>query len=72
MADEILGCERDESAAALIAVSAVLESLGRALICLDREFRVVHTSALLGEMIGADAVRSYQGRPVAQLLVVHT
>ncbi|HXH94571.1 MAG TPA: sigma 54-interacting transcriptional regulator [Thermoanaerobaculia bacterium] len=68
MADEILGCERSESAAALIAVSAVLESLGRALICLDREFRVVHTSARLGEMIGADAVRSYLGHPVAQLL----
>jgi len=68
MADEILGCERDESAAALIAVSAVLESLGRALICLDREFRVVHTSALLGEMIGVDAVRSYLGHPVSQLL----
>ena len=68
MAEETLWCEREESAAALIAVSAVLESLGRALICLDREFRVVHTSRLLGDMLGTDAVRWFDGRPVAQLL----
>jgi transcriptional regulator with PAS, ATPase and Fis domain len=61
-------CERDESVAALIAVSAVLESFGRVLICLDRGFRVVHTSPALAGMIGADAVRTLAGQPVAELL----
>ncbi|HEX7681300.1 MAG TPA: sigma 54-interacting transcriptional regulator [Thermoanaerobaculia bacterium] len=68
MSGEALWCEREESAAALIAVSAVLESLGRALICLDRDFRVVHTSMLLADMIGTDAAPKFDGHPVAQLL----
>ncbi len=45
----------------LIAVSAVFGSFGRALICVDPDFRVVHTSAGLGQL---DA----DGRPVAELL----
>ena len=67
MTDDVLWCERDESAAALIAVSTVLESLGRALICLDRDFRIVHTSSSLRELTGgADLV--LQHRPIAELL----
>ena len=68
MAEEILWCEHEESAAGLIAVSAVLESFGRVLICLDRQFRIVHTSPLLGDLIGTDAMQSLEGRPVAELL----
>ena len=41
-------CEREEhQSPALIAVSTVLESFGRALVCLDKDFRVVHVSDLL-------------------------
>jgi len=68
MTDDTRWCEREESAAALIAVSAVLESFGRVLICLDREFRIVHTSTLLEEMTGAITAESLIGQPVAALL----
>jgi transcriptional regulator with PAS, ATPase and Fis domain len=68
MAEESLWCEREESAAALVAVSAVLESFGRVLICLDRDFRVVHTSTRLAEIAGLDPTQSLDGRPVAGLL----
>ena len=68
MPDETIWCERPRTADALIAVSAVMESFGRVLICLDRDFRIIHTSSLLGGMIGDDAVRSLTGRPVAELL----
>jgi len=68
MTDETRWCEREESAAALIAVSAVLESFGRVLICLDRDFRIVHTSTLLEEMTGAITAESLIGQPVAALL----
>jgi transcriptional regulator with PAS, ATPase and Fis domain len=61
-------CERPPTAAALVAVSAVMESFDRMLICLDCDFRVVHTSSLLVEMIGAEAASALRGRPVAELL----
>ena len=50
--------ECEQSTAALIAVSAVMESFGRSLICLDRDFRIVHTSE----------TPAMDGRPVAELL----
>lgn len=65
---ESLWCERDESIAALIAVSAVLDSFHRVLICLDSNFRIVHASASLGQMIGQDAAAGLNGRPVQELL----
>jgi transcriptional regulator with AAA-type ATPase domain len=68
MANEIDWCAHEQSAAALTAVSAVLESFGRVLICLDRDFCVVHTSSLLDEIVGRDAARSLQGHPVEELL----
>ncbi|HXH41234.1 MAG TPA: PAS domain-containing protein, partial [Thermoanaerobaculia bacterium] len=70
MSEEPLACDREESASALLAVSAVMGSFGRMLICLDREFRVVHTSTLLGEILGMDAARALIGHPVAELLGV--
>jgi len=68
MADESIWCERPRTADALIAVSAVMESFGRVLICLDRGFRIVHTSSVLAGIIGADTVQTLTGRPVAELL----
>ncbi len=63
--DEMRWCDREISKAALMAVSAVLESFGRVLICLDRDFRVIHGSSLLTSIAGA---QSLAGRPVSELL----
>jgi len=65
---EPVWCERHDAAAALIAVGAVFDSFGRALICLDRDFRVIHTSTDLKDIAGDDAAQSLRGRPVAELL----
>jgi transcriptional regulator with PAS, ATPase and Fis domain len=54
--------------AALIAVSAVFESFERVLICLDANFRVVHTSALLDSIVGGSGAGRLVGHPVAELL----
>jgi transcriptional regulator with PAS, ATPase and Fis domain len=58
----------EESTAALTAVSAVFESLGRVLICLDADFRVVHASRSLVDLAGASIAKSIAGRPVEELL----
>jgi transcriptional regulator with PAS, ATPase and Fis domain len=68
MAEETLWCEREESIAALIAVSAVLDAFHRVLICLDSDFRIVHASGSLGRMIGEQNAAQLTGRPVAELL----
>jgi transcriptional regulator with PAS, ATPase and Fis domain len=68
MPDEAIWCEREPSIAALTAVSAVLESFGRVLICLDRDFRILHTSSMLAQLLGADGARALAGSPVAELL----
>jgi transcriptional regulator with PAS, ATPase and Fis domain len=67
MTDQALWCEREESAAALVAVSTVLESFGRALICLDRDFRIIHTSSSLRELTGG-ADLQLPGKSIALLL----
>lgn len=61
-------CERDQSAAALVAVSAVFESFGRVLVCLDRDFRIVHTSASIETMCGTKVRNDLERRPVIELL----
>ena len=61
-------CDRPDAAAALIAVSAVFRSIGRILLCLDSEFRVVHSSALLERFVGPETARTIVGKPVADLL----
>ncbi|HYM62279.1 MAG TPA: sigma-54 dependent transcriptional regulator [Thermoanaerobaculia bacterium] len=66
--EQTVWCEREESAAALMAVSAVFESLGRILLCLDESFRVIHTSGLLASVAGDEVTRSISGRPVEELL----
>jgi transcriptional regulator with PAS, ATPase and Fis domain len=61
-------CEPDAKSAAMSAVSAVLDSFRRVLICLDAQFRVIHASAALAELIGEDAATTLPGRPVQELL----
>ncbi|MGZ4778211.1 MAG: sigma-54 interaction domain-containing protein [Thermoanaerobaculia bacterium] len=68
MGEQTLWCERDESIAALVAVSAVFDSFHRVLICLDSGFRVVHASTSLERLIGEANAAQLAGRPVADLL----
>jgi transcriptional regulator with PAS, ATPase and Fis domain len=64
----VAACETNTATdAALVAVSAVFHSIGRALICLDADFNVVHASALLDQM-GGPGTRSIVGRPIGELL----
>ncbi len=62
-----VSCEPEQTLA-MIAIGAVFDSFHRVLICLDAEFRIVHTSASLGQLIGEDAVVSLTDRPVQELL----
>ncbi len=50
------------------AMSGVFESLGRALVCVDAEFRVVHASRGLDAIAGDGAVRALTGRPLEETL----
>ena len=52
----------------LAGVSTVFESLGRALICLNRSFQVVHASGGLEDLMGDGAVAAVLGRPVEEIL----
>ena len=63
-----VACEPPSTAAALVGVSAVFCSIGRVLICLDRDFRVIHASELLGKFAGSEVASSVVGHPVAELL----
>ena len=60
--------EPDVARATLAAVSSVFTSLGRHLLCLDENFRVVYASASVRELLGADSLGPLEGRPVADLL----
>ncbi len=48
-------------------LGVVFESLGRALICLGPDFRVVHASAGLDELLGGGAVEAILGRDAAEV-----
>jgi len=54
--------------AALAGVSTAFAALGRVFLCIDRQFRVVHASALLDQVAGTGTAHSLEGRPVAALL----
>ena len=60
--------ELDVARATLAAVSSVFASLGRHLLCLDENFRVVYASATVRELLGTDSLGPLEGRPVADLL----
>lgn len=61
-------CEEDRLMTALTAVSAVFGSLGRVLVCLDRGFRIVHTSSQLDSFFRPGASAEFVGRPASELL----
>ena len=62
-----VACDTDATAAALTAVSAVFNSIGRGLICLDAGFNVVHASASVEQITGT-AASAIVARPVSDLL----
>ncbi len=49
-------------------VSAAFASLGRVFVCLDRDFRVIHTSASMEAFLGPGADVAAAGRPIEHLL----
>jgi DNA-binding NtrC family response regulator len=54
--------------AAMHGVTRVLASVGRAFICLDPLFRIVHASPLLNEILGCGTSEALCGKPVEELL----
>ena len=53
---------------ALHGVTRVLASVGRAFVCLDADFRIVHASYLLDEILGEGVSRALIGRGIDELL----
>jgi len=51
-----------EERAAWAAVSAAFGSLGRAFVCVDADFRIIHGSYVLDEVFGAGAAQRVEGR----------
>jgi DNA-binding NtrC family response regulator len=60
--------EHDVARAAFGVVSAVFSSLGRHLLCLDENFRVLHASPSIRELLGGETFGPLEGRPVSDLL----
>ena len=54
--------------AALYGITRALASVGRAFICLDPSFTIVHASLLLDRILGEGASKALCGRPVEDLL----
>jgi DNA-binding NtrC family response regulator len=54
--------------AALHGITRALASVGRAFICLDPSFRIVHVSNLLNDFLGQNVADRLPGRPVEELL----
>ncbi len=54
--------------AALHGITRALASVGRAFICLDPSFRIVHVSTLLDEFLGCGIAAALRGRPIEELL----
>ena len=59
--------EQDVSRIAHAALSNVFTSLGRYLLCLDENFRVIHVSPSMRDLFGSETVGPIEGRPVAEL-----
>ncbi|HUV96044.1 MAG TPA: hypothetical protein VMV98_01120, partial [Acidobacteriaceae bacterium] len=53
---------------ALYGVTRVLASVGRAFVCLDSDFRIVHASYLLDDLLGSGISRALVGRGIEELL----
>ncbi len=56
--------------AALHGITRALASVGRAFVCLDSSFCIVHASHLLDNLLGAGTSIRLRGRPVEELLDV--
>lgn len=56
--------------AALHGITRALASVGRAFVCLDPSFNILHASELLDSLLGAGAAVAMRGRPVEELLGV--
>ena len=54
--------------AALHGITRALASVGRAFICLDPSFTILHASHLLDRFLGEGASKALCGRPVEELL----
>src|SRR5215470_1040544 len=54
--------------AALTAVTRALASIGRAFICLDLEFRIVHASKMLDKLLGEGTSERLPGRAIGEVL----
>jgi two-component system, NtrC family, response regulator AtoC len=49
-------------------VSAAFAALGRVFICLDAEYRIIHASQMLDDVLGPGSACRAEGRPVEDLL----
>jgi len=54
--------------AAWMGVSAAFAALGRVFMCVDPEFRVIHASWLLDDVLGDGAAVAAEGRPLEELM----
>ncbi len=54
--------------AALHGITRALASVGRAFVCLDPSFRILHVSRLLNEFLGEGTAAALRGRPIEELL----
>ncbi len=52
---------------ALCGVTRVLALVGRAFVCLDADFRIVHAPFLLDELLGSGTSRELVGRGIEEL-----
>lgn len=59
---------RPEAEAALAIVGAAFRALGRALLCVDSDLRVVHASSGVDDLLGAGAGSRARGRALEDLL----
>jgi len=58
----------EDTQIALYGVTRVLASVGRAFVCLDSDFRIVHASYLLDDLMGSGISRALVGRGIEELL----
>lgn len=58
----------DSDSASWTAASAAFGALGRALICLDCDLRILHSSSALDELLGPGAASWAEGRSAEELL----
>lgn len=49
-------------------VATSFAAFGRVFLCLDREFRIVHASYVLDELVGAGTAAAVAGRPIDELI----